>query len=218
MPSLSLKWVWAILNFALLAAGTVLITISTIWRAHNPVRNFVISALDLNAGLILGSALILTWAISIIGIIQRNNNTAVLIMTNWALIMDAVGVVVMGCMVWFYTLQETNNYLKIWEAATPATLQSIQDTLQCCGYRNSTELVVAAGTCANTTAAADLPGCSTIILPFATYTQQNIFSSVFGFALVVVGFFLATVCVVNRRKQTERFIKIDAKRGGRGFV
>ncbi|KAG8865317.1 phospholipid scramblase 1 [Tulasnella sp. 330] len=186
MPSPSLKWVWAILNFALLAAGSVLIAISTVWRSHNPARNFVISELDLNAGLVLGIAMLITWAISIIGIIQRNNSTAVLIMTNWALIIDAIGVVVIGCIIWFCTLQETSNYLKVWEAATPATLQSIQDTLQCCGYRNSTELAVAAGTCANTATAANLPG--------------------------------STVCVVNRRKQAERFIKIDAKRGGRGFV
>jgi len=218
MPSLSLKWVWAILNFALLAAGIVLVVISTIWRAHNPVRNFVISELDLNAGLVLGIALLLTWAISILGIIQRNNNTLVLIVANWALIMDAIVVLVIGCIVWFYTLELTNNELKVWEAATPATLQSIQDTLQCCGYRNSTELAVAAGTCADATTAASLPGCSTYIHPFATYTLQNIFSSVFGFMLVVVGFFLATVCIVNRRKQTERFIRIDGKRGGRGFV
>jgi len=218
MASPSLKWVWAVLNFALFAAGTFLIVISTIWRTHNPERNFVISELDLNAGLVLGVALLLTWAISIIGIIQRNNNTAVLIVANWALIMDAIGVVIIGCIVWFYTLQETANYLKVWKAATPATLQSIQDTLQCCGFRNSSELAVAAGTCANTATAANLPGCSTILLPNATYTLQNIFSAVFGFALVVVCFFLATVCVVNRRKQAERFIKIDAKRGGRGFV
>ncbi|KAG9015007.1 phospholipid scramblase 1 [Tulasnella sp. JGI-2019a] len=218
MPSLSLKWVWALLNVALLGTGTLLITLTTIWRAHNPLRNFVISELDLDAGLALGIALLVTWAISIGGILQGNNSTGALIIANWALIVDAAAVVVIGCIVWFYTLQETNNFLTVWKSATPATLQTLQDTLQCCGYRNSTELAVAAGTCADPTAAASLPGCSTIILPYATYTLQNIFSSVFGFMLVVIGFFLATVCVVNRRKQTLRFIKIDEKRGGRAFV
>lgn len=81
------------------------------------------------AGLVLGIAFLITWVISIGGIIQRNNKTGGLIITNWALIMDATAVVVIGCIVWFYTLQETNNFLKVWETSSPATLQTLQDTV-----------------------------------------------------------------------------------------
>lgn len=218
MPSKSLKAVWALFNVALLAAGAILITFSIIWRSHDVIRNFVVSEMDLNAGLALGSAFVLTWMTSVTGMIQRNHITMPLIITNWALIGDAIGVVIIGCIVWFYTLTPTYDFLIAWEAASPATQQALQDSLHCCGYSNSTQLSIGAGFCADATFAATQQGCSAAILPVATYTLQNIFSSIFGLMIVVIGFFLATVCVVNRRKQTERFRRIDEKRGGRGFV
>jgi hypothetical protein len=35
---------------------------------------------------------------------------------------------------------------------------------------------------------------------------------------VVIALFLASLCVINKRVEEERFKRIDAKRGGRGFV
>jgi len=218
MPSKSLKTVWGVFNVALLTAGVILIAFSVVWRSHNLLRNMVLSEMDLNAGLFLGILFLLTWAISIIGMLQRNYITIGLIITNWALIGDAIAVVVIGGMVWFYTLTPTNNFLMAWKAAGPATQQALQDSLHCCGYRNSTEFGTLAGFCADATFAAAQPGCSTIILPYAAYTLQNVFSSVYGFMAVVIGFFLSTVCIVYRREETERFRRIDEKRGGRGFV
>jgi len=218
MPSKSLKSVWAFFNFAILAAGALTIALSIIWRAPNVTRNFIISEMDLNAGLALGIMLVVTWMISIGGILQQNHVTAGLIITNWALIADAVAVITIGAEIWFYTLESTNNFLKQWVESSPQTIQSLQDTLSCCGYRNSTEHAVFAGFCADSTFAAAQPGCSTIILPMEDYTLNNIFSSVFGFMVVVIGFFLATVSMVYRRNEQERYRRIDEKRGGRSFV
>jgi len=217
MPSKSLKIVWALLNVALAIAGAVMIAFSIIWRGHSVLRNFVISDMDLTAGLVLGIMFLITWAISIGGMMQRNHITIGLVVTNWALIVDALAVISVGCTIWYYTLMPTDNFLKAWKDAGPATQQALQDTLSCCGYRNSTEFGLAAGFCADATFAANQVGCSTQILPYADYTLQNIFTSVFGFMAVVTCFFLATVCVVNRRKETERFRQIDMKRG-RAFV
>ena len=36
--------------------------------------------------------------------------------------------------------------------------------------------------------------------------------------VVVIGFFLATVSLVYRRNEQERFRRIDEKRGGKSFV
>jgi len=218
MPSKQLRATWAVFNLALLVAAAILIAFSVVWRSHNLLRNFVISDMDLNAGLALGILFLATWIISVAGILQRNHVTLPLMVTNWALIADAAATLIIGCIVWDYTLTPTKNFLQAWGNSGPTMQQALQDSLHCCGYRNSTELAVSAGYCADTTFASTQPGCSTIILPYAAYTLQNIFSSVFGFMAVVIGFFLATVCVVNRRKQTERFRLIDEKRGVRAFV
>ncbi|KAG8981879.1 phospholipid scramblase 1 [Tulasnella sp. 425] len=218
MPSKSLKSVWAFLNVALLASGAVLIAFSVIWRTPDVVRNFLISNLDLTAGLVLGIMFLVTWLISIAGILQQNHVTVGLVATNWALIMDAIGVMIIGTMVWVYTLQPTKNFLGEWEATSSVTRQSIQDTLKCCGYRNSTEFGIIGGFCSDDDFAASQVGCSTIILPKADYTLNNVFSVIYGFMAVIICFFLATVSLVYQRKEEERFRKIDEKRGGRGFV
>lgn len=127
MPSKSLKSVWAFLNVALLASGAILIAFSVVWRAPDVVRNFLVSNLDLTAGLILGIMFLVTWLISIAGILQQNHVTVGLVMTNWALILDAIGVLIIGTMVWIYTLEPTKNFLQEWEAASPATRQALQD-------------------------------------------------------------------------------------------
>jgi len=217
MPSKQLKLTWSALSFLLLAAGIITIIFSIIWRAPNVLENFLISEMDLNAGLALGIMLVITWMISVGGILQQNHVTMGLIITNWALIADAVAVLSIGATVWFYTLRPTQNFLIAWEAASPVARQALQDSLHCCGYRNSTEFVVNAGFCADATFAASQVGCSTIILPKADYTLNNIFSSVFGMMAVVIAFFLATVCMVYRRQERERFRRIDEKRG-KGFV
>lgn len=129
MPSKSLKSVWALLNVALLASGAILIAFSVIWRTPDVVRNFLISNLDLTAGLVLGIMFLVTWLISIAGILQQNHVTVGLVATNWALIMDAIGVMITGTMVWVYTLQPTKNFLQEWEATSPLTRQSMQDTV-----------------------------------------------------------------------------------------
>jgi hypothetical protein len=35
---------------------------------------------------------------------------------------------------------------------------------------------------------------------------------------IVLSLFLASMCVIKRRQEEERFKRIDSKRGGRGFV
>jgi len=218
MPSKSLKITWGLLNFALLAVGVIAVAFSIVWRAPNVVINFIISEQDLNGGLALGIMLIVTWMVSVGAILQPNHVTIGLVATNWALIGDAITIVVVGGSIWLYTLTSMTNYMAQWEASSTTTIQALQDTLSCCGYTNSTQDAVFAGFCANTTFAASQVGCSSVIMPQVDYTLNNIFSSIFGFMAVVIAFFWATVCMVYRRKQQERFRLIDEKRGGKSFV
>ncbi|KAG6874323.1 hypothetical protein C0995_001548 [Termitomyces sp. Mi166 len=99
-------------------------------------------------GLALGIALLVTFAVSVGAIIQKNHVTIGVVILNYMLLVDAIGIVVIGTYIWFFTLQERNNFHVRWAAASSDTRIKLQ----------------------------------------------------------------------NQRQEDERFRKIDAKRGGRGFV
>jgi len=184
------------------------------------MRNLVISNDDLLIGLVLAVVLLATWALSIGAIIQPNHITIGLVILNWTLIVDAIGIMLMGSWIWFYTLQERANFHVVFAAQTPAIQSAIQDKLQCCGYFNSTDLLQIGGSfCQNQTFANTLNSpCVGPITAFADMTLNNIFTTIYGYMAIAIALFLASLCVINVRLQEERFKKIDEKRGGRGFV
>lgn len=56
-------------------------------------------------------------------------------------------------------------------------------------------------------------------LPFSiSHAEVECIRTVYGFMAIVIGLFLASLCVIKKREEEERFKKIDAKRGGSGFV
>jgi len=208
------------LDFCLLAAGVVSIALSFAWRAPNPTVNLVLDNADLTAGLILGVVLLITFFISIGAIVQRNHVTIGLVILNWALVLDALGILIIGTFVWFFTLMERNNYHKAFQDTTAQNRIAIQDKFHCCGYFNTTDLLEVGGnTCSSQQAAQSLNStCVTPITGFADVTLNDIFTTVYGFMAIVLALLLASLCVIKKRQEDERFKKIDAKRGGRGFV
>jgi len=220
MVSKRLMGVWAFFDVCLLAAGAVTVALSIVWRAPDVLRNMVISDSDLTAGMILGIALLITFAISIGAIVQRNHITIGLVILNWALIIDCIGIVIVGTFVWYYTLQERNNFHTVFSQQTPQIQQAVQDKLQCCGYFNTSDLVSFGGSLCLDQAAADKVNTTCVgpITNFADVTLNDIFTTVYGFMGVSIGLLLASLCVIKKRQEDERFKKIDAKRGGRGFV
>lgn len=217
---------WAVLDFCLLASGAIALALSIVWRAPNILMNMILSNADLTAGTILGVALLVTFALSVGAIIQRNHVIFPLVLLNYALIIDAIGIVIVGTFVWFYTLRERANFYELWKLATVAERIALQDQLQCCGYFNGTDVAEIGGTfCTSAEVVAALPNdiaaknfCVTPITAAADTTLNAVFTTVYGFMAVVLCLLLATLCVIKKRNETERFKRIDAKRGGRGFV
>lgn len=217
--------VWTALDVCLLACGVIALALSLAWKAPNVLMNMVLSTADLTAGTILGVALLITFAISIGAIVQRNHVTIGLVILNWALLIDALGIVVIGTFVWFFTLQERDNFHKLWLEATPAVRLTLQDQLKCCGYFNGTDAVEIGGSFCSSQAVVDALNpevvtnfCVTAVTDFADMTLNNVFTTVYGFMAVVLCMLLASLCVIKKRQEDERFKRIDAKRGGRGFV
>lgn len=156
------------------------------------------------AGLILAIALLVTWAVSVGAIIQPNHVTKPLMIVNWLLLLDGIGTLVIGTIVWFFTLRQRAEFHDIFAAQSNDTKILIQDQLKCCGYFNSTDLAVVGGTfCANQTfieVTNNATGnfCVTPITAYSDYTLNNIFTSVYGYMAIVICLFLATLCVINK--------------------
>jgi len=212
--------VWSFFDLTLLAAGVVSLALSIVWRRPNLLMNMVLSGADLTAGTVLGVALLITFAISIGGIVQRNHITIGLVILNWSLILDALGIVGIGTYVWIYTLRERNNYRGVFSQLSTQNKIAIQDSLKCCGYYNTSDVLQIGGNICTSQAASDQLNntCVGPITSFADSTLNDIFTTVYGFMAIILCLLLATLCVIKKRQEDERFKKIDSKRGGRGFV
>jgi len=218
MVSRKLLGAYAFTSFCMLAAGVISIAFSIVWRAPNVLRNIAISSSDLTIGLVIGVAYLITWIISVGAIIQPTHVTIGLVFLNWTLLGDAIITLIVGTIIWFFTLRERANFAKIFDSASPTIRQGVQDALQCCGYFNSTDSVVLQGFCSDATKAASATPCVGPLTGYADFTLNNIFSSIYGSMAVIIALFLASMCVIKVREEEERFRRIDEKRGGRGFV
>jgi len=218
MPSKKLMAVWGALDFFLLAAGGGSIAFSILLKAPDAVRNLVLSDMTLMLGMVMGISYVLTFVVSIGAVIQQNHVTIGLAILNWLLILDTAVTVFYGSSLWFMTLREESNFSDVWATTTPEKRIAVQENLRCCGFMNNT-MIEPVGFCSvpNSNAVQD-NGCYMKFIPLADTILMDIFTIVYGFAGILVCFFIATMCVIKKRQEQERFRRIDAKRGGRGFV
>jgi hypothetical protein len=225
MPSKYLHGFYGVFTLSIAVFGVISILFSLLWRRNDLLLNMTFSNGDLNGGLVLGIAFLLTASLSVGAIIQRNHVTIGLIVLNWVLIADAIIVLVVGTIVWFFSLRERAEFHVRYAKLQPSQRITIQDKFSCCGYFNSTDLIEIGGSfCQNSTFANSLN--TTVLSNFCVspITQQfdaslnEVFSTTYGFMAGIIGLFLSSLCVIKVRQEIERFRRIDAKRGGRGFV
>jgi hypothetical protein len=218
MVSIVLMAIWGALDFFLLAAGGVTIAFSILWKAPDVFRNLVLTEMDLTGSTVLGILYAVTFIISVGAIVQRNHVTIGLVVLNWLLILDTAFTVIFASVLWFRTLQEESNFEKVWIAAPSQTRLTLQDEWNCCGYRNSTNMEIGGAVCSTFQVANATVGCMNQFTSQADFLLDETFTTIYGFTAITTCLFIATLCVMKKRQETERFRKIDAKRGGRGFV
>jgi len=230
-----LKIVWTTLDTLHLASGIGSFVFSVFVQMGNPasgvlngqtLRSLVISDMDLNAAMVLGTMILASWLISVYaavtGLAKGRRRNGGFIVFNWSLIAVTITTMTIGSIIWFFTLQPRSEFFAIWNEQPHATQQFLQDTLHCCGFFNLTKaggFNAQSGFCAasaggtNTTA---IPNCYTPILAYEDYTLNNVFSVTYGFVAIQVALFLATCCMINVRVEEERFRLIDEKHGMKG--
>jgi hypothetical protein len=59
--------------------------------------------------------------------VQPNHVTIGLVITNYVLLVDVIGILVIGTFVWFFTLHERDNYSDLWHAASSDVRRTLQD-------------------------------------------------------------------------------------------
>jgi len=230
MVSPRLMGIWVFLDFCLLAAGGIALALSIVWRAPDLLMNMVFSDSILIAGMGLGIALIATFIVSLCGIAQKNHVTAGLVVLNWTLIVDAIAVVIIGSFFWYITLMPRNNFHTIYATQSQENKIATQDMFKCCGYFNASDLIEFGGNFCTSLEFVQSPEflqpnnsnaanfCVTPITAYADVSLMNAFTTIYGFMGIIMGLFLTTLCVIKKRLESERFRKIDLKRGGSGFV
>jgi hypothetical protein len=146
MPSKYLYGFYGFFTLGLAIAGIISIVFSMLWRRNDMMLNMTFSNGDLNgtsgclspaviflqlrlssAGLVMGIVFLITTALSIGAIIQRNHVTIGLVVLNWVLISDAIIVLVVGTFVWFYTLRERAEYHVKYAQLQPSQRITVQD-------------------------------------------------------------------------------------------
>lgn len=225
MVSKGLMGAWAFIDFLLLAAGGLSIAMSILWRAPNILMNMALSSEFLTAGMVVGIALAATFVVSLGAVVQRNHITVGFVILNWFLIVDGILVTVVGSMIWFFSLRQRNEFHTKWTALSANDRITLQDKFHCCGYFNASDVVEVGGAfCTSQDFANSLNVnvttnfCVTPVTAFTDYALENTFTTVYGFMAVILSLLVASVCVIKKRQEEERFKRIDAKRGGRGFV
>jgi hypothetical protein len=146
MPSKYLYGFYGFFTLGIAVSGIISILFSVLWRKNDLMVNMTFSHGDLSgtcwldslavvfsrrrlssAGLVMGIAFLLTSSLSVGAIIQRNHVTIGLVILNWVLIADAIIVLVVGTIVWFYTLRERSEFHALYAKLQPSQRITIQD-------------------------------------------------------------------------------------------
>ena len=78
----------------------------------------------------LGILFLITWVFSIGAVVQKNHVTGGLVILNWLLLVDAIAVLVVGSMIWIYSLMERANYFVVYKSLTREQRITIQDEVR----------------------------------------------------------------------------------------
>ena len=230
MVSRKLMGFWAFMDVLLLGAGGFAVAMSILWRSPGLIRVMTLSSTQLTSGLVLGIFLLITFVISVGAIVQRNHVTIGLVILNYFLLADALLVIVMGTFLWFPSLTQRNMFHEKWLGISQAQRIELQDRFSCCGYFNASDTAEVGGNfCTQPQVdflnALDLTNddnarffCVQPITAAGDDIMGNVFTALYSFMVPVLCLLLASISVIYKRQEDERFKKIDAKRGGRGFV
>lgn len=100
---------------------------------------------------------------------------------SWLVLACGVVSLIVGLVIWFFTLKTRSNLLTIYESQSAEAHSALQRELQCCGYVDAnTPPFVQDKTCTNTFIAARLGPCLPAFSSYANILLDTIFTGLFG--------------------------------------
>lgn len=205
--------------FVYLLTGVGALVLGNIWLGQSESgapRDAVISREIEQAGTVIGGVVVGTTLFGIIGglyPIQRKNFLLFFVVLLLSVMLAELG---LGGIIWFKTLRMRSLYQGQWETWSDSLKIAFQEMTsltgydKCCGYLQG-QSIVKSGFCA--TAPADTPGCEEKISAFADGYLRKLFTSLFGFTIVNMVSFIASVILIQTRNDEERYIRIRRKEG-----
>jgi len=224
----NLTIVWWALDCLLFAIGLLgFIFPITLWLSNDgddmALRRLILEKKTLAGCMVLGAICLISFALSLYGVLRKRKWDG-LVIFNWSIVVNVLATTVIGLLVWYSTLEQRIAFSKIWSDLSPSGQQLLQDTLECCGYFDATNdglFFARGGFCSNVAAGTNttaVENCSVPILDNADLWLGNLFTVMFGYAAIESALFLANSCLINFRKETHRYRKIDEKSRTPGYA
>jgi hypothetical protein len=212
-------------DFLFLAGGALLLGFALVEQSEkgetstkaNVVRNLLLVYSPATAAIVNAVTVFVAFVISIPGLILPSTR-------GWlkffgAMVLgNALFTMIIGLVIWFHTLHTRSEFSSIWAQQTNTTQSFLQQSLDCCGYENSTSPpFVTDSTCTDAARAAVLGGCISAFSSEANLVLDQIFTGAFAIVGIDAVTFLAILMLLQDRKEKERYRHIDEKNGSNGF-
>jgi len=212
-------------DFLFLAGGAVLLAFALIQRAEmneasteaNIVRNVLFIYSPSVFGIVNAGFVFFAFLVSIPGLVLPSTRGWLKLLGALVLI-NALFTMIIGLDIWFHTLKTRSEFSSVYAALPKASQSLMQQSLDCCGYENSTSPpFVTDSVCTSDATAALKGGCISPFSSKANVILDQIFTAAFAIVGVDGALFLAILMLLQDRKEKERYRHIDEKNGGSGF-
>jgi len=216
---------FVIADFLFLAGGALLLGFALIEQSEmgekatksNVVRNLLLVYSPATAAIVNAIGVFVAFLISIPGLILPSTR-GWLKFFGAMVLSNALFTMIIGLVIWYHTLHTRSEFSSIWAKQPSLTQSFLQQSLDCCGYENSTSPpFILDSTCTSAAKAAMLGGCISSFSSEANLVLDQIFTAAFAIVGVDAVTFLAILMLLQDRKEKERYRHIDEKNGNGGF-
>ncbi|CAG8488261.1 547_t:CDS:2 [Acaulospora colombiana] len=161
-------------------------------------------------GFVIGGLIVLSFLVALVGFISPMKRKNWLIAHSFLIVASSLGLLVLGAIIWFDTLEERSHFNDEWAEWSTPMKAFLEDKLNCCGWSDPSDNPVTSNTCSSANMSS-IQGCMDLVIKSADETSQRIFTTLFGFIAIDVFALLATVVLIQARNVEERYQKIDEK-------
>jgi hypothetical protein len=210
-----IRYSFLFLDLAYLATGIIMIIMASLWwnSVEQEIRSVVVTPRTLLSGLVLGSIVVLSSLVGLVGFSNPIGRKKWLSTHALLVIVTAILLLALGACIWFETLEERQTYGQEWHEWSDSMRAAYQDQLNCCGWYNNTDMPVQSQVCTIGSIPSNIQGCVDPMTKKIASISRDLFTTLFGFIGIDTFAFFATIILIQATNVEERYRKIDEKNG-----